>query len=620
MKNLFLRILLSFLVLFGTTSLMAKTKVDIIFVMDTSGSLDNEAPALISATQQVSSDLASTYDLHTELWSITNEFDYSRNGFDSSVINEIPNGTVNQYEDWGPAVYDIATYYTGWRANTIKIVIPISDEGPEDGDGLYQNDKDVIKKARTAVDNTDINVLPVIAQGYNQNILYSDYALLLSDKAIKTGSGDLVAQFKTIIADIVAESSGTSLGSVSADFIETFNKGGKLIINAKGASKYKIVAKFDGKDFLSITTADSVVPISFPANYDTTVNHTLDINYTVFAVDANGQVLDQKSKVLSKTIDSSLQAQTLVTKYPELRVGTVAKEPIFLGAGDDPATQVQSSSQVADPVDISSGNFQFSHTDLVIPTAGIPLIVKRSYNSLEPIRGWKFNLISTMDISDINNIKVSWSGGESKDLFVKAKNGWVSVYSTDTLTTEAGAYVVTKSSGTKYKFDTNGKLIGITNKQNLGLVFEYSGSTMNIKDTFGNALASVTLNGSSQITSITDNAGNSITYTYDGANLTSYTNRNGNTESYEYLGDLLTKVIGYDGNAYVTNTYDAQGRVVSQLDGAGSQTTFVYTGDLANFIVNKTEVTYPDGAIRTHNFNLLLPTSIEGSIIKISKR
>ena len=614
MKNLFLRLMISFFVLFGTTSLMANTKVDIIFVMDTSGSLDNEAPALISATQQVSSDLASTYDLHTELWSITNEFDYSRNGFDSSVINEIPNGTVNQYEDWGPATYDIATYYTNWRTGTIKIVIPISDEGPEDGDGLYQNDKDVITKARTAVDNTDINVLPVVAQGYNQNTLYSDYALILSDKAIKTGSGDLVAQFKTIISDIVAEASGTSLGSVDANFIETFNKGGKLVINAKGASKYEVVAKFDGTEFLSVATEDSVVPISFPANYDTTVNHTLDINYTVSAVDANGQVLEQKSKVLTKTIDSSLQAQTFVANYAEARVGTVSHDVYLSGSNANTVTQtLTSQSKVADPVDISSGTFEFSHTDLVIPTAGIPLIVKRSYNSLEPIRGWTFNLISTMDISDINNIKVSWSGGESKDLFVKAKNGWASVYSTDTLTTEAGAYVVTKNSGTKYKFDTNGKLIGITNKQNLGLVFEYSGSTINIKDNFGNALASVTLNGSSQITSITDNAGNSITYAYSGANLTSYTNRNGDTERYEYTGDLIDKVIGYDGNAYVTNTYDAQGRVVTQLDGAGSQTTFVYTGDLANFIVNQAEVTYADGVTRTHKFNLLLPTSIEGS-------
>lgn len=603
--------MISFFVLFGATNLIANTKVDIIFVMDTSGSMSDEAIALKDAITSVNQDLSTIYDLDSKSWGITEP--YSSWGLTSSVRSEISEATSNQYEDWGPATYDITTYYSGWRTDTIKIVVPISDEGPENGDGLSQDDIDIINKARIALDDTDIYAVPIIAQGSYQDTLYSDYGLLLSDKAIKTGSGDLVEQFKTIISDIVAEASGTSLGSVDAKFIENFSGGGKLVIDAKGASKYEVVAKFDDTEFLSVASSESVFPITLPTGYDTTVNHTLDINYTVSALDANGQVLEQKSKILTKIIDSSLQVQTFVANYAEARVGTVSEEPIFLGAGDDPDNQVQSSSLVADPVDISSGDFYFSHSDLVIPTAGIPLIVKRSYNSLETIRGWRFNLISTMDISDIDNIKVSWSGGESKDLFVKAKEGWVSVYSTDTLTTEAGAYVVTKSSGTKYKFNTNGKLIGITNKQDLGLLFEYSSLTMNIKDNFGNALATVTFNSSSQITSITDNAGNNITYAYNGTNLTSYTNRNGAVESYEYSNDLIDRIIGDNGEAYVTNTYDAQGRVTSQLDGAGSQTSFAYTGDLENFIVNSAEVTYADGVVRTHKFNILLPTSIEGS-------
>ncbi len=602
MKNLFLRILISFFVLFGTTSLTANTKVDIIFVMDTSGSLDNEAPALISATQTVSQDLASVYDLDTKLWSITNEFDFSRTGFDSSVIDEIPNGTVDQYEDWAPATYDITTFYTGWRAGTIKIIVPISDEGPENGDGLDQADRDAIDQARTALDSTDIYTVPVIAQGYYQDTIYTDYALILSDKAIKTGSSDLVEQFKTIIADIVAEATGQSLGSVSADFKGNF-VGGKFIIDAKGASRYQVEVKLDNNIIYTGVGTDSIIPIVFPSVINPNTSHVLDINYTVYAVDSQGQVLEEKNQSFNTTLTP--QINLVLTYFPELKQST--KNDL---QGTDKS--INSTSFIADPVDISSGNFYFSHNDLVIPTAGIPLVIKRMYNSLEPIRGWKFNLISSMDISDINNIKLSWNGGESKDLFVKAKEGWVSLYSTDTLTTEAGAYVVTKSSGNKYKFDTNGKLIAITNKQNMGLVFEYSGSTMLVKDNFGTVLATVTLNGS-LITSIVDGAGNSISYTYNGENLTSYTNRNGDVESYEYSGDLITAVKGADGNAYVTNTYDAQGRVISQLDGRGNETTFAYYGDLPNMVVEKVEVTYADGVTRTHTFNLLLPTSIEGS-------
>jgi RHS repeat-associated protein len=616
MKNLFLRILVSCVVLFGATNVMAtNTRVDIIFVMDSSGSMDNEASALVNTIKQVSQDLSSVYDLNASLWSITNEFDYSRTGFDSSVINEIPNGTVNQYEDWGPAAYDIATYYKKWRANTIKIVVPISDEGPENGDGLYQDDKDVINKARKAVDNTDINVVPIVAQSWHQDTIYKDYALLLSDKALKTGSGDLAAQFKTIIANIVADSSGKSLGTVSAKFEPNFN-GGKLIIDAKGASKYDVNVKLDGVDILSTTTTSNNIPIAYPNNYDNTIAHKLDISYTAYALDSStGQVLDQKSKTFTYT--PLLVSHVVSQKFPELVTAKVEDPPIAL-ANNDINTQVKSTGNIGDPVDISSGNFKFSHNDLIIPTAGIPLVIKRSYNSLETIRGWYFNIDDSIDISDINNIKVTWKGGTSKDTFIKAKNGWVSLYSTDIMTTDIGGYVIVKNDGTKYKFDTSGALIEISNKQNLGLVFENSGSTTKVKSTFGTLLATIVRNSSHKITSITDAAGNKIIYSYDGNNITSYTNRNGVKESYEYTNGLLSSIIGADGNAYVSNTYDAQGRVTTQLDGAGNQTTFLYTGDLTNFIVNSVDVTYPNGITRTHKFNLLLPTSIDGSGASVS--
>lgn len=612
MKNLFLRLTISFMILFGMTNLMANnTKVDIIFVMDTSGSLNNEAPALISAIQTVSQDLAIDYDLDTKLWSITNQFDFSNAGFDSSVINEIQNHTTNHYEDWGPATYDIATYYTNWRADTIKIVVPISDEGPQNGNGLYQDDIDSINAARIALDSTNIYAVPIIAQGYNQNTLYSDYGLILSDKAIKTGSGDLVEQFKTIIRDLVAEASGESIGSMTHRFEENFGFGGKLIIDAKGAGRYDVLVKFDGTTVLDKTTTSSSTSVTFPANYDKSITHNIVITYTAYAVDGNDQVLDQKTDSFTHSTIPILTYQPI---YAKLVAGTVAPEPIVLsGAVYGPQQQVIQSSSVSDPVVISSGTFLYSHNDLIVSTSGVPLIVKRFYNSLDNIRGWKFNLISTMDISDIDNIKVFWEEGNSEDIFAKAKEGWVSIYSTDTLTTEAGFYVVSKANGTKYKFNTNGQLVQIVNKQDLGITFEYQGSTIIIKDTFTNLLATITRNVASQITSITDATGNIINYTYNGSNLISYTNRNGYVETYAYNGDLITEISGDDGKVYVSNTYDAQGRVITQQDGRGNITTFEYTGDLANYIITSAKVTYPDGVERTHSFNLLLPTSIEGS-------
>jgi len=234
--------MISFFVLFGTTSLMANTKVDIIFVMDTSGSMDDEAIALKNAIATVNQDLSAIYDLETKSWGIN--YTKSSWGLTSNVRAEIGSSiaTSNHSEDWGPATYDIATYYSDWRTDAIKIIVPISDEGPENGGGyslgdtdLDQGDTIVTDKARTALNNTEVHAVPIISEGVYQDKIYKEYALLISDKAIKTGSGDLVEQFKTIIADIVAEASGTSLGSVNASFEGNFN-GGKLIINAKGQS------------------------------------------------------------------------------------------------------------------------------------------------------------------------------------------------------------------------------------------------------------------------------------------------------------------------------------------------------------------------------------------------
>lgn len=627
MKTYLFKIILSFFILFGFTNIMAsQTKVDIIFVMDTSGSLSDEADALKSSIVTIKQDLSSIYDFNSKLWSITDEFDFSSSGFDSSVIKEIPNTTSNHYEDWGPATYDIATFYNKWRKDSVKIVVPISDEGPENGNGLYQDDADVIKKARLALDKTNIFAIPIIGQGSRQDTIYKDYALILSSKALKTNSGDLVSQFKQIVSDIVAEATGKTLGSISHVYKEKFG-GGKLFINAKGAKKYKVDVKFDGTNIFSNTTNSDVISFQYPQNYDKTKPHKLSISYVVYALDTNGKTLEEKTNSFEHT--TTLEENKVQNDYPKLITQTVAPDKIYTsgsflektGAGqvvnNESAFNPYETNYIADPVDISSGNFEFSHDDLIIQTAGVPLVINRLYNSLEKIRGWKFSISSTMDLSDIENIKVSWQDSNSQDLFVKSKDGWSSIYSTDKLDTEAGFYVITKTNGLKYKFNTSGKLSSVTNTQNLGFTLEHSNNQIIAKDTFGNLLATIYLDNF-KIIKITDVAGNNIIYKYDGDNIISYTNRNDNVEKYEYMNGLLYKIIGSDNNAYVKNIYDAQGRVISQQDAKGNETKFLYTGELDKFIVSSAEVTYPNGVSKTHKFNLLMPQSIDMQGIKVS--
>jgi len=66
--------------------------------------------------------------------------------------------------------------------------------------------------------------------------------------------------------------------------------------------KDKVVAKLDNNLIHTSISTDSVISITFPSNINPNTNHALDINYTVYATDNNGQVLEEKNKFLTQTI------------------------------------------------------------------------------------------------------------------------------------------------------------------------------------------------------------------------------------------------------------------------------------------------------------------------------
>lgn len=218
MKNLFLRLIVSFFVLFGMTSLMAQTKVDIIFAMDTSGSMDDEASALKNAIDDIKQDLSNIYDLEIKYWGITST--YSSWGLTSNVRSEVGYKLADHSEDWAPAVNDLSKYYSGWRGDTVKIVIPISDECPENGDGCDQGDELAVTNARNEADNYNINVLPIVASisgtGHSTT-LHSKIEQLASNlstvngKIITTSSSVYADEMKEAIKDIIASVTGDSV-------------------------------------------------------------------------------------------------------------------------------------------------------------------------------------------------------------------------------------------------------------------------------------------------------------------------------------------------------------------------------------------------------------------------
>jgi len=155
--------------------------VHIVFVMDTSGSMNGEGSVLCLTIDQILQDLQQTQsiDVTYELLGITGTrwclTDSVTNLLGSAVPGNPPACCtyVNQYEDWGPATAVVAGLYQ-WP-DGIRIIIPISDEGPENGNPCcsdcdydadiclepQSSDRDSILHAINVALNHDVIVSPI---------------------------------------------------------------------------------------------------------------------------------------------------------------------------------------------------------------------------------------------------------------------------------------------------------------------------------------------------------------------------------------------------------------------------------------------------------------------------
>jgi hypothetical protein len=82
------------------------------------------------------------------------------------VTNMVTSPISDHSEDWGPATEDIATKYQ-WRTGATRIIIPMSDEAPEDGDGCNDpgDDRDSITSAIAACNANSVIASPVMCSG-----------------------------------------------------------------------------------------------------------------------------------------------------------------------------------------------------------------------------------------------------------------------------------------------------------------------------------------------------------------------------------------------------------------------------------------------------------------------
>jgi RHS repeat-associated protein len=244
----------------------------------------------------------------------------------------------------------------------------------------------------------------------------------------------------------------------------------------------------------------------------------------------------------------------------------------------------------ADPVNVGTGNFTYDTTDLSISTRGLPLEVVRSYNSQlaqDSPFGWGWSFSYNLHVEEDCTL-----GGTDHYAAVTREDGgqlWYrekpdgsyepppGIFDTLVALPGGGWKLITKEQQA-YLFDAAGRVISITDRNGNTTTISYGAYGISaIVAPDGRALDLVCGAGG-HITSVTDPLSRSWSYSYDAAgNLASVTDPANHTTHYAYDGEhrLLT-IVDANGHTVVANTYDADGRVIHQLDARGNPTNYTY--------------------------------------------
>ena len=70
---------------------------------------------------------------------------------------------LDDAEDWGPGTAIVADGFP-WTEGSIRVIVPISDEDPQDGDGCFASDTDAVNNAIAQAKANDVAVSPIVAE------------------------------------------------------------------------------------------------------------------------------------------------------------------------------------------------------------------------------------------------------------------------------------------------------------------------------------------------------------------------------------------------------------------------------------------------------------------------
>ena len=197
--------------------------VELVFVMDTSTSMDGEAAALCSSIAQVVGLLASRgIEVEPRLLGICNTPGGAYSCLDDNVANLLgtvvpgdpplgleilgncPGGNEVCSEDWGLATAVVAGLYP-WAAEgeSLRLIIPLFDEGAWCGDPTTDLDDGAVLHAQTVAEIAGVVVSPITGSGSSAAVVAHAEQIALATGGVHFRSTDPDADIAQGVVDLV---------------------------------------------------------------------------------------------------------------------------------------------------------------------------------------------------------------------------------------------------------------------------------------------------------------------------------------------------------------------------------------------------------------------------------
>ena len=240
-----------------------------------------------------------------------------------------------------------------------------------------------------------------------------------------------------------------------------------------------------------------------------------------------------------------------------------------------------------DPVNLSTGNFIYDRTDLEIPGHS-PLVFRRFYNAISTRSGamgrdWNHNYEVGLCVDGEETVLFLEDGKEERFFLKDGK--YMSLFaSTGSLEQAEEGYKYVTREQKEYLFDRDGRCIcqkGLSGEETV-LLYEKAGKEegkgqlTEVRRLTGEWLR-LEYNGDGLVSQVTDHAGRTVKYSYEGGFLAGAELPGGAVFHYEYSpSGKLRKVTNPRGIATVENTFDEGGRTVFQKFPDGTSMSYAY--------------------------------------------